>query len=116
MQVSHLIRPGSPRITATHARTLWERLRGLLGRKEPFPGTGLLLERVRSIHTIGMDYPIDVVFLDDSMQVIRVYHCVPPGTLCVRAPDAMHALELRSGDALRFGVTPGDTFLVAASP
>ena len=50
------------------AATPLARLRGLLGRPpSPVP---LLIVPARSVHTVGMRRPIDVVFLDDDLRVL----------------------------------------------
>jgi len=61
------------------AATLAARMRGLLARPQPAPGSGLLIEWCGSVHTIGMRYPLDLVFLDRTWRVTRVVHGVPPG-------------------------------------
>jgi Uncharacterized ACR, COG1430 len=38
----------------------------------------LLIPRCRSVHTFGMRFPIDVVFLDADVEVLRVAERVPP--------------------------------------
>ena len=48
----------------THARRLWQRVRGLIGRPALAPGDALVLEPATQVHTVGMSYPIDVVFCD----------------------------------------------------
>jgi uncharacterized membrane protein (UPF0127 family) len=45
------------------------RARGLLGR-DGFDGA-LLLRPAKSVHTIGMRFPIDVAFVDKNMVVLR---------------------------------------------
>jgi len=42
------------------------------------PATGLLLPRTRSIHTFGMRFPLDLVWLDRHRRVVRVDRDVPP--------------------------------------
>ena len=51
------------------ASTRRERRRGLLGR-DGLDGA-LLIERSRSVHTIGMRFPIDVAHLDADGMVLR---------------------------------------------
>lgn len=46
-----------------------DRRRGLLGR-DGIEG-GLLIERARSVHTLGMRFPIDVAHLDADGVVVR---------------------------------------------
>jgi uncharacterized protein len=63
------------RCAATHRA----RLLGLAGLRSLPPGTGLLLPRTRSIHTFGMRFALDLIWLDRDGRVIRVDRSVPPG-------------------------------------
>ena len=67
---------------------------------------GLLIAPCSSIHTIGMRYPIDVLFLDLEGRVLRVFAEVRAGRMRF-APGARAVLELRSGTAARHGLRPG---------
>ncbi|MBQ3328472.1 MAG: DUF192 domain-containing protein [Eggerthellaceae bacterium] len=53
----------------------WERLRGLLGTGRDAPA--VLIDRCASVHTFGMAYPLDLLFLDPSCRVLRSYRAVP---------------------------------------
>lgn len=98
----------------TPAGVLWVRVadsfltRGLgLLVGEPLQVTeGLLIAPCSSIHTIGMRYPIDVVFVDRQARVLRVCSNVKFGRLRF-APRARAVLELRSGVALQHGLAAG---------
>jgi uncharacterized protein len=79
---------------------------GLLVGRPLDPTEGLLIAPCSSIHTIGMRYPIDVVFVDREARVLRVYPDVRAGRLRF-APGARGVLELRSGIAARHGLAPG---------
>lgn len=70
------------------------------------PREGLLIAPCSSIHTIGMRYPIDVVFLDREARVLRVCPAVKAGRMRF-APGARAVLELRRGIAARHGLAPG---------
>jgi hypothetical protein len=71
------------------------RLLGLALLDRDRAGPGLLLPRCRSVHTIGMRFALDVVFLDRELRVIATRRSVPPGRVVVeRAADAV--LELPS--------------------
>ena len=63
----------------------------LLGRDRA--GPGLLIPRCRCIHTIGMRFPLDVVFLDDAGQEVRRVQGVRP-CRAVFEPGAAAVLEL----------------------
>lgn len=80
------------------AETLPARMRGLIGRRELPAGRGLLIEDCGSIHTVGMRFPIDVVFLDRAWRVHRVCRNVPPGRLAVWCGWlGLRALEVAAG-------------------
>ena len=84
-------------------RRMW----GLLGRSHLPEGEGLLLEPGSAIHTAFMRFPIDVVFLDAYMRVIKVVDSLPPWRTTA-ARSARSVLELAAGQARRRGVNVGD--------
>lgn len=65
-----MLRDGKVLASLEIASTRSERRRGLLGR-DSFEGA-LLIERARSVHTVGMRFPIDVAHIDESGRVLRV--------------------------------------------
>ena len=87
-------------------------MRGLLGRSELRATEGILLRPASSIHTVGMKFAIDVVFLDRDLRVIRVAPEVPPwrAASCRRARVV---LELAAGAAADSGIVPGDRLTVS---
>ena len=62
------------------ARTLLSRLVGLLGSDAIGDGEGLWIVPCRSVHTLGMRYPIDVAFLDARGVVVGILEGFPPKT------------------------------------
>ncbi len=101
-------------VDAALADRPWSRMRGLLGRPAPHPGCGLLISPCGSVHTLGMAYPIDVVFLDPSsggLRVLHVEHRVPAGRFRVHARGASVVMEFADGEAARIGVAEGDRFV-----
>ena len=59
------------------ARSPLARLLGLALRRRP-PDHALLVPRCRSVHTFGMRFPLDLVWLDGAGRVVRVDEAVPP--------------------------------------
>ena len=83
-----------------YARSYYERLRGLLGRPCLEQGCALLIERCRAVHTIGMRFALDLVFLNRDWQVVRLVESVPPGRLLVWGGwRSTRVLECASGSA-----------------
>jgi hypothetical protein len=80
------------------ASTFRARLLGLAGLRAMSHGVGLLLPATRSVHTFGMRFAIDLVWLDRAGNVLRVDRSVPPLRVrCCR--DAWGVVELAARDA-----------------
>jgi uncharacterized membrane protein (UPF0127 family) len=94
------------RVPVVRARTPWARLKGLLGAAPLPPGHGLLLERCRAVHTVGMRRAIDVVFVAADGGVVELRRGLGAGRVaaCRRAASV---LELAAGDAARLGLWRG---------
>ncbi len=60
------------------AVTRRERRRGLAGLAEPPADTALLLRPCRSVHTFGMRFALDLLWLDAGGRVVRQDRGVPP--------------------------------------
>lgn len=93
-------------IAVTVAWTFYQRVRGLLGQPVPIPGTGLLIPRWRAVHTYGMGYPIDVVFLDSDHRILSIHEALVPRR-CVWQRGATAVLEMAAGEATASGVFAG---------
>ena len=94
------------------ADTPLTRLKGLLGRKELAAGEGLLLRPAASVHTFFMRFPIDVVFLDRELRVLRVAANLRPWRAAARR-GARAVLELPAGESERRDIRPGDQLKAA---
>lgn len=90
------------------AGTLLSRLVGLLGTIAIAEGEGLWIVPCRSVHTLGMRYPIDVAFLDARGVVVGIQEGLPPNRVGRVYRDARGALELRAGTLAATGTSPGD--------
>lgn len=93
------------------ADTPWTRLRGLLGRSELPPGSGMLLRPSPSIHSAFMRFEFDAIFLDAEMRVVRIAERIPAWRARA-AKGARAVLELSAGEAARRGVQVGDELAV----
>jgi len=88
---------------------------GLLNHPGLAEGAGLLLRGVKSVHTQGMLFPIDVVFLDKELNVLAVEPDVEPGQKRLKGPKGTAAvLEVNAGHAARaLPLKAGDTLKLA---
>jgi uncharacterized protein len=78
------------------ANTVLKRMVGLLNRRRFAKGEGLLLDRCYGVHTFGMRFPIDVLFLDKDLRVIRAVKGLPPYRTSI-VKKAVYVLELPVG-------------------
>jgi uncharacterized membrane protein (UPF0127 family) len=88
------------------ARRLRARLLGLGLLHHLDPNDALLIRRCRSVHTFGMRFPLDIVFVDRDWRVVRFVRDVGPGRLlsCRRAA-AVIEVRAGEGDRLRVGLS-----------
>jgi len=89
------------------ADTSAKRRTGLLKHTGLEPGEGLWIAPCEAIHTIGMKFPIDVLFLDRKRKVLKIKHAMPRGRMAVSL-FAHSVLELPSGQAAECQTAPGD--------
>ncbi len=91
------------------------RRKGLLGRNGLDEGEGLWIVPCEAVHTFGMRFAIDLVYLDRGKRVVKVRHSVGPARMSASL-RAHSILELRPGTVAATGTQPGDQiqFLPAA--
>jgi uncharacterized membrane protein (UPF0127 family) len=94
------------------AGTAATRGKGLLGRQGLSPGQGLWIVPCESVHTIGMKFSIDLVYLDRKHCVKKIRHSVPPWRMSA-CLSAHSILELPSGVIRDSQTQPGDQLQLA---
>lgn len=97
-------------LNITCAQTPLKRLCGLLGRLRIGLGEGLWLVPSWGIHTIGMLFPIDVIYLDADYQVILLVEHLGPfriSPICLKSasvlelpPHTIYASQTKLGDRM----------------
>lgn len=102
-------RPDGSRVVLRVMRTTnpWDRLRGLLGRPRLQAGEGLLITPCASVHTLGMGYPLDLVFLDADGRVRKLVSNLAPLRMAA-SPGAAMTLELAGGALRQMNVQVGE--------
>ncbi len=79
---------------------------GLLKHSRLEPGDGLLI-RTEGVHTFGMKFPIDVVFLSKSKKVLKIRPNMVRGRIALSV-RAHSVLELPAGTLESTGTLAGD--------
>lgn len=107
LQVSNLTRHTVLATCAELADSSASRRKGLLGRKLLGRGEGLWILPCESVHTFGMQFPIDLVYMDRKHRVRKVKSNVPPWRVsaCFSADSV---LELAAGTIRETLTEPGD--------
>jgi uncharacterized membrane protein (UPF0127 family) len=77
------------------ATTRLSRLLGLALVSRERAGAGLLIPRCRSVHTFGMRFRLDLLFIDEQERVVEIRRDVGPGRI-VRCAEASAVLEIPS--------------------
>ncbi len=92
------------------ANTHWTRLRGLLGtRSSDFRnGSGLWITPCHGVHTLGMGFPIDVLYLDRAMTVILIQSDLRPWRFAPVRAESASVLELPCRTAAETRTAVGD--------
>lgn len=105
--------PPSPPLSWRHATTFSARLRGLLFHAPLVPGEALRISPCNAVHTIGMRYAIDVVFVASDGCVLKVVYGLPPWRMA-SCRLAAEVIELAAGQAQANGLHTGARCLAAA--
>ena len=79
------------------ANDFFTRLVGLLKTKSLDSQQGLLLKKCRQVHTFGMKFNIDVVFLSREGEILDLEKNMVPGRISRHVKEAYWVLELESG-------------------
>jgi hypothetical protein len=103
--VPWLLREGEVLATLEVADSFADRVRGLLGR-DGIDGA-LLLRPARSVHTIGMRFPIDVAFCDTDLVVITTV-CLERHRICLPRFRSRSVVEAEGGAFERWHLRVGD--------
>lgn len=95
------------------ANTALTRLRGLLGRRGLAPGEALWLRPCNGVHTLGMLFAIDVIFLDQELRIVRLVENLRPFRVTLPQPQARSVLEMAAHSAARLQLKAGDQLRAA---
>src|SRR5579871_2226597 len=95
---------------AVRADGYWQRLVGLLGKTRKWArlGAGLWIVPCRGVHTMGMLFPIDLIFVGKNKEVVRIEEYVRPFRISSVCLSASSVIELPAHTVYRTGTRVGD--------
>ena len=91
------------------ADSLFARMKGLLGKHSLAPNEALWIKPCNAIHTVGMKFAIDVVFLNADDRVVAVKTDLRQNRLTRIYPHAVSVLELKAGTVASTGLAIDNT-------
>jgi uncharacterized membrane protein (UPF0127 family) len=92
----------------TVADSFLTRLKGLLGKSSLGINDGLLLKQCKGVHTFGMKFSIDVIFLNRDNRIVEIIHNLKPNRITPIYSAADSVLELPAHKVSDAGLSKGD--------
>ena len=97
-------RERSPDVKVSIADRFFRRAIGLLSRRSLPDDEALLITPCASVHTFGMRFSIDVVFLGKRNEILKISENVRPFGVCFAPRGTKSVLEMAAGNASRTGL------------
>jgi uncharacterized membrane protein (UPF0127 family) len=98
------------------ADTVFRRMKGLLGRDNLLPGEAMWLRPCKWLHTVGMKFHVDILFLDEDNTVIDAEEDIPPNRFSAFILKSGSAVELPAGTIALTETQVGDRIEFQAQP
>ncbi|HWC98099.1 MAG TPA: DUF192 domain-containing protein [Candidatus Sulfopaludibacter sp.] len=94
------------------ADTPFSRMRGLLGRMRLRSDEGLWTFPCRGIHTFGLMFPIDLIYMDAELRVIHLVESLGPLRIAPIRMNSESVLELPPRSIYGSGTQIGDQLMI----
>lgn len=91
---------------AKEALGFFRRLCGLMFRKTMPPEEALIFYRAPSIHTFFMRFDIDIIFLNENKQVMKIYGNLKPNRM-IYCSNSYYTIECLGGSTSLKGIEAG---------
>lgn len=106
-------------IISDHAKmadTYFSRMIGLLGRPDMQSLDALILTPCNSIHTFGMKFPIDVLFLDSEYKICHLISNMKNRRISKISLKSKYVIELHTGSVDALMLQKGDQIQITLNP
>lgn len=97
------------------ADSTFTRLKGLIGRLRLHSDEGLWVVPSRGVHTLGVFFPIDVVYLDDEHRVIHIEESFPAFRVAPWRIQASSVLQLPTHTIYSSQTQLGDQLVICVA-
>ena len=92
-------------LTVYEATSFIQRLQGLLGRSALDYQEALHIAPCRDVHSFGMKYSLDILFLDTDRNIVKTGLLKPNRWMLCK--EASSVIELKEGGAQLYGLSVG---------
>jgi uncharacterized membrane protein (UPF0127 family) len=99
----------------TLADTIFARLKGLIGRLRLRLNEGIWVVPSRGVHTLGVLFPLDLIYLDENHRVIHLIEHFPRFRIAPLRIQAASVLEMPTHTIYSSQTQPGDQLLICAA-
>lgn len=99
----------------TPADSIMARLKGLIGKLKLKLDEGLWVVPSQGVHTLGVLFPLDLIYLNESYQVIHVIEHFPRFRIAPLRIKAASVLELPTHTIYSSQTQPGDQLIICAA-
>jgi uncharacterized membrane protein (UPF0127 family) len=97
------------------ADTIFSRLRGLIGRLKLNSDEGIWVVPSRGIHTLGLLFPLDLIYLDEHYRVIHLVEYFPSFRIAPLKTQAESVLELPTHTIYSSQTQSGDQLVICVA-
>jgi uncharacterized membrane protein (UPF0127 family) len=97
------------------ANTSFLRLKGLLGKLKLRSDEGLWVVPSRGVHSLGLLFPIDLLYLDEHRRVIHLVESFPSFRIAPLKAQAESVLELPTHTIYSSQTQPGDQLVICVA-
>lgn len=94
------------------ADTIFSRLKGFIGRFKLRSDEGIWVVPSRGVHTLGLFFPLDLIYLDENHRVIHLVEYFPSFRIGPIKTQAESVLELPTHTIYSSHTQPGDQLVV----
>lgn len=97
------------------ADTIFSRLRGLIGRLRLRADEGIWVVPSRGVHTLGLFFPLDLIYLDENYRVIHLIESFPSFRIGPLKTQAESVLELPTHTIYSSHTQQGDRLVICVA-
>lgn len=112
MRIQNITRGTELARSVQEAENFFERLKGLIGKTNFNKGEALVFKRCPSVHTFGMRFSIDLLFVDKDLKVMALVENLKPYAFTPFFAHASLTIELPTGTLAESRTRVGDQIAV----